>query len=268
MSPQQQLKIPFDRPCQLAIRLRSITPAAAGLGAHRWHQVRELLIAIGYCGGSSGTCHASVAAILHVANSRDQVLPSRDAYRRAHAAAISLGLLAETREARPSGGTVIHREICHGQIERLVNHSRHLTRQARPGRKAAPPPEGVVDPAAVVVVVDREAKEVKPATPINEGAPKAHPRRTQGAPHRWGGRPQLAAGRRRAGRAGRGAVAAVAAGSGRPPAHGPPGTRRADPARAVGRAGRGPRRGSRGSQPAAVSAGRGAAPAGPRPRRI
>lgn len=131
-----QMRLPFEKPSELAIKLRSIDWRVTGLTEHCWRQVREVLIAVAYC-SSRGRCEARTENLLSLANdSRDnrcEELASLRTYERRQSDAVRLGLLTIERRYKKTS----FRTVNHAKVEGLLSDSTAMQNREREAQTCA-----------------------------------------------------------------------------------------------------------------------------------
>lgn len=122
------MRLPFSKPSDLAVAIRSIDHRATGLTRTRWRQVRELTLAITWCGAHDG-CRASVDRLIQVANANceDGGRPPITSLRQfftVRRAAVELGIVVCEPSYNGDGRTFSERAVDLVRVAELVAASR------------------------------------------------------------------------------------------------------------------------------------------------
>jgi hypothetical protein len=117
----RQMPLLYDRPPQSVLDLRSVSWRVTSLSRVRWRQVRELAVAILYCGVIDG-CRASVNRLTEVANANMDfpVIKSRRTFFRVRDRGKSIGVLVDEPAYNGAGRTFSERRVSLDRVRELV----------------------------------------------------------------------------------------------------------------------------------------------------
>lgn len=120
-----QLNLPFGQAPPLAAKLRSIAWQVTGMSEHCWRQVREICIAVAYCGSRDG-CYARRETLQAIANEQraggSPELATQRSFDRRHKQAVDMGLLELTKRFRSTA----LRRVNVDRVDEMLAASRDL----------------------------------------------------------------------------------------------------------------------------------------------